>query len=1011
VTRRAGLALLTVVALTAALLATTPGPRKADAAEDTAGEPSVSRIAGAERVATSVELSKQAFDTAETVVLARADQYADALAGAPLAASLDAPVVLTSGEELHDAAAAEVARLGASRAYVLGGSAALSPQVADDLHAAGVSEVTRVAGDDRFATAAAVAERLDAERVYVTEGADPDPTRGWPDAVSVSALAAHTERPVLLTRSETAAPATLAAVEALETTKATIVGGVQAVSADVADRLAAEGMAVDRLAGATRYATSAAVARRSLQEGMSDNRAWLATGSAFADALAAGPAVAAAGGVLLIAPQQRPASARPAMEFLRDQGDVLDSLRVVGGYQAISWGVEAAARSVAAGLVAGSDQANTPVRLQRADSCSTLLGELTEAGQALVGPHGLRGGVGVPQPGFGAGELIGDSGGQPESGATGENSRASPVGSSASGTNVQVPGVDEPDVAKTNGSTVVTVLDSKRLRVTDITGDKPRAAGSLSLPAGEHELLVDGETALVLSQTLEPVAGEPQPDLPSTTSLSLQTIDPTPPRPEAQVTKVDISDPDNPRRVETLTLDGRYRSARMADGVVRLVLATEPQLEFVRPTEYTADARQQAAEANRQRIDQATIDDWLPSYEVTDGDGATTATGTLLECTDVSQPPRFSGLGTVSVLTLDPDSSLQPRAPTAVVADAGAVYASAETLYVATSRYGRWLPRPLQNLATSGDSPTTTELHAFSLAQTTTARYEVSGEIAGTVLGQFSLSERNGYLRVATTKGPAFDVPDGQPPPTESAVTVLEQTGGKLTEVGSVGGLGEGQRIQGVRFLGDMAAVVTFRRIDPLYLVDLSEPTAPQVTGELKMPGFSSYLHPVGEDRLLGIGPDATEEGRLTGLQVSLFDIADPARPQRIDALTLDRAASWASQDHRAFLYWPPSRLGVMPLREYGSDQNFRGALGLTVEQRQLVEAGRLSHPERDGGPPALRGQQAIRRSLVVDGTLYTVSHHGVEATDPQSLEDLGFAPFTQTEFTRTEPTPGPVSD
>ena len=116
----------------------------------------------------------------------------------------------------------------------------------------------------------------------------------------------------------------------------------------------------------------------------------------------------------------------------------------------------------------------------------------------------------------------------------------------------------------------------------------------------------------------------------------------------------------------------------------------------------------------------------------------------------------------------------------------------------------------------------------------------------------------------------------------ESAVTVLREQGGRLAQIGQVGGLGRGERIYAARFLGDVGYLVTFRQVDPLYTIDLSNPAAPKVAGELKITGYSAYLHPIGEDLLLGVGQEASEQGRRLGAQVSLFDVSDPASPKRL---------------------------------------------------------------------------------------------------------------------------------
>ncbi len=296
----------------------------------------VARVAGADRVATALEVSRATVDAADAVVVARADTYPDALAGGPLAASLGSPLLLTDPDRLSDGVADEAERLGADRAVLLGGEAALSPRVAADLVAAGLT-VERVAGADRFATAAAIEDRLPADTgpAVVVEGMTAAPQRGWPDAVSGAWWAATSPRPVLLATRDDLPEVT---GDAVGDRDAQVVGGVAAISPAVADELEDRGATVERVAGADRYATSAAVLAAS---GAPRDVLWLATGSAFPDALTAG---AAAQPVLLVDGDGLDGSPA-ARDAIRAAGEV----RILGGTDAVSEAVEAEVRSLRAG--------------------------------------------------------------------------------------------------------------------------------------------------------------------------------------------------------------------------------------------------------------------------------------------------------------------------------------------------------------------------------------------------------------------------------------------------------------------------------------------------------------------------------------------------------------------------------------------------------------------------------------------------------------------------------------
>jgi hypothetical protein len=278
----------------------------------------------------------------------------------------------------------------------------------------------------------------------------------------------------------------------------------------------------------------------------------------------------------------------------------------------------------------------------------------------------------------------------------------------------------------------------------------------------------------------------------------------------------------------------------------------------------------------------------------------------------------------------------------------------------------------------------TTQLYRFSLDDADNTTYRAAGSVPGFVLNQFSLSEDKGILRVATTSTPPWFTQGTS----QSAVTTFD---GDLHQVGQLGGLGQGERIYAVRFLGDAGYVVTFKQTDPLFTLDLSDPAKPALKGELVLPGFSSYLHPIAGDRLIGIGTGPADDNSGSGLQLSLFDVSDLAKPKLEQRVTLAGASSGAQYDHHAFLWWAPRDLAVLPVSQYAFDGGpvpqaagspkaaiaapsggFQGAIGFTVKPGAITEAGRVA-----AGP--------VQRSLIIGDTLYTLTYSGLQAS---SLDD-----------------------
>lgn len=473
-----------------------------------------------------------------------------------------------------------------------------------------------------------------------------------------------------------------------------------------------------------------------------------------------------------------------------------------------------------------------------------------------------------------------------------------PVGNGATGTNVQEQGVDEPDLAKTNG-TIAVVVDEGQLEVSDVTGAEPRRLGRLDTDARTAgEILLVGDRVVMIGN--EPSVAQPDTARPDTARPDARPgIVPGECGHRTVLTTVDVSDPTVPKVVDKQSVDGSYVTAREHTGTVRIVVGSQPDLEFVHPGKSLSP--DQAERKNRKIVRETTATDWLPSAHSPDG-----ADEPLLKCSDFRRPRDPSGLGMTTALTLDPDKPALPEAD-AVIADGSLVYASADRLYVATMAGGSWEGTGGDAVRAGGDRRT--QVHAFDTEGDDTS-YEASGRVEGTVPDRWAMSEYEGRLRIASIRGDPSN-------PSETRVSVLDEDGDRLEVLGSVGGMGETEQIRAVRWFGDTAVVMTFRQTDPLYTLDLADPANPRILGELKIPGFSEYLHPVGDDLLLGVGQDATMSGRQKGSQVSSFDLSDLSAPSRVDSLALgDRSYSSVQQDSRAFTYLPDRRLMFVPVRD-----------------------------------------------------------------------------------------------
>ncbi|HZU73304.1 MAG TPA: beta-propeller domain-containing protein [Acidimicrobiales bacterium] len=632
-------------------------------------------------------------------------------------------------------------------------------------------------------------------------------------------------------------------------------------------------------------------------------------------------------------------------------------------------------------------------------------GPVAVSGGARFAPMGAAAPMAASSGSAAAAPAAGAGAGAPAASSAPDQGAGAPY----SATNNQEAGVDEPDLAKTDGRVLATVVGGSRLEVVDVGVRPPRLAASVSVDGQwSPSLFLVGHDAVLIGQKQAyavpaPVPEQAPPSGPSGTPAPPALVPAEPPSSRTAVTVVDLSDPYHPRVTRSFSLDGTLVDSRVVAGRLEVVLDGQPRLPFVYPS--GPGSQGAALAANRAAVAASTVADWLPSVT-----NDRTGVRTTASCALAMHPTVASGLDTVSLVSLDPDSD-QAGAEVTVMGDAATVYASVQSVYVATQT---WADQ--QRMAYTPD-PTgvTTDIHQFDISDPAHPRYAASGAVAGSLIDQYSLSEYQGDLRVASTVGQATPAPgEGQAPATlsDNMVTVLHAAGGVLAPVGTVSDLGAGQRIYGVRFLGDVGYVVTFRQIDPLYVVDLSDPRAPRVQGQLEVSGYSSVLQPVGADALLGVGQAVDANAHPTGLQISLFDVSRPTSPKLASRLVLDGANSPAQSDHHALLYWPAANLVVLPVTEPGGSTWFDGAIAFHLRPGDsLAEVGRVSHQGHQPSPPpgsASAGRAAavgapamvpccgtgIQRALVAGDLLYTVSNAGVLASDLHSFSDVAWLPF-----------------
>jgi hypothetical protein len=550
--------------------------------------------------------------------------------------------------------------------------------------------------------------------------------------------------------------------------------------------------------------------------------------------------------------------------------------------------VTSLAAAVGVGYVLGNDPGagtvpqSPPIALANADltvaaSCDDLLDSYIERAIDQVGPYGWGSGVVA----FGVAEDSAASSPSASAGALRSTGvKTSRTTSNESGTNVQELGVDESDVVKVAGSLLLRMRQGELLAY-DVSGDVPsllsstriddaRGNGWVGDPGGEM-VFVDGRAVVLGSSD----------DGRSTT-----------------ITTVDLGDPTSPSIVDTTTIQARASAVRLHGDVVRVVLQNAlPELDFSYPDGAFGEIR--AKLRNRSLVRETTLADWLPTV---DGDP-------VVDCEDVAIPDDDElALGTTTVLALDP-ADPAARTSTAVATDSDTSYFSTDRFYLAAGapQWGTWTD--CMDCRTTMTAPSgTTPLFAFAL-DGMDATYVASGEVEGTIADRWSMDSVDGSLRVAV--GPSSETGNF------NSVITLREDGSALVEAGRVDDLGIDEQIKSVRWFDDLAIVVTFRQTDPLYALDLSDPADPRLLGELKIPGFSEYLHPLGEHRLIGVGQDATLQGMSRGAQAALFDVTDLTNPRQIDVVRYPKdSQAGAGVDPRQFTWLPDQRVALTVVSE-----------------------------------------------------------------------------------------------
>ena len=579
-----------------------------------------------------------------------------------------------------------------------------------------------------------------------------------------------------------------------------------------------------------------------------------------------------------------------------------------------------------------------------------------------------------------------------------ENSTA--TASQTSTTNNQVAGVDEADFVK-NDNKYIYVANGSRFRIVEAwPASTMHEVANVTVPGEAKKLFVSDGRAIVYSS------------VPKTSSSSRYSYNS---KQECTygydcsfgadgtgtvISLYDISEVSDPKLIRRIETDSSLIAARRIGTAIHTVVSRA--FDHANWNAY-GDYNQVGYGAYNYNSEAAIKEAFDASIVANDKiiDVAKYTIPTVKDSTSIAslgalyQSAMPDGVNFTTLVSLDLIDEKSTKLTT-LLSGAGAIYASAESLYMAVPHeqggYG-WFGGSTEKQVSS--------VHKFSFGKSPLeSSYVGSGIVKGRVLNQFSMDEFGGYLRIATTMG---HVPD---PKVYSTLSVLQQDGSTLKTVGIVDQIAPKEDIRSVRFDQNRAYMVTFKKTDPLYVFDLGAPTAPRVLGELKIPGFSTYMHLMDETHLLTIGYDAADHDSFayfTGVLLQIFDVSNPQNPTLVHNHVIGTrgSSSEALTNHLAFNYYAPKSILALPMTVcedgntnggYGSELTFSGLMVFdTTTANGFSLRGQVAHPPSANASCSnwwTNATSEVQRSVVMDNFVYSVSKTRIKANELSSLSN-----------------------
>ena len=532
-------------------------------------------------------------------------------------------------------------------------------------------------------------------------------------------------------------------------------------------------------------------------------------------------------------------------------------------------------------------------------------------------------------------------------------------------TNVQVEGVDEADIVKCDGKYIYVVSGRSVIIVEAYPPENARVVGEIALNGTVLGVFINGDRLVLFEATYTHIPVKPPMryyPLPYGYYGITETV----------MRVYDVSERSSPSLTRTVSVNGSYFNSRMIGEHVYLIVNC-PVYWPLSHSEGGIPLPTISVDGRIEELDAANV-----YYSNTSG---------------------YYPIFTIIIALNLKDDGAEPVYKAFLFGAARTIYVSHRNLYFVVPRYVR--------LERNGFPLWKSEVHRVRI-EGGKIRYEASGEVPGIVLNQFSMDEYEGYFRIATTIPTVTRT--GRLTPMNN-LYILDMN---LEIVGKLEGLAPGETIYSARFMSDRCYLVTFRKVDPFFVIDLKDPERPKVLGYLKITGYSNYLHPYGENYIIGIGKEtvAAEEGDFAwhqGLKISLFDVSNVSDPKEVGKVVIGHRGtdSPVLRDHRALLFDKGKNLLVIPVLVAEIDPNkfsgkvppyvygeyvWQGVYVLKISESNLTVKGRITHLENLTVPLDLNSGYLIKRALYIGNVLYTISERKVKMnslTDLSEINDL----------------------